>query len=115
IVVDSVNEKPTANPPGVTQSIPVTPPAEFEVADIKPSLGDSGQRARIQNGRVDIQGLPLSVLINIAWDLNPSGDGIPGAPKWLESARFDIVAKAPAEGTANGEQVDLETLRLMLQ
>jgi uncharacterized protein (TIGR03435 family) len=37
IVVDSANQKPSDNPEGVTTALPPPPPAEFEVADIKPS------------------------------------------------------------------------------
>src|ERR1700733_11768606 len=37
IVVDSVNEKPTANPPNVPESLHIAPaPTEFEVAELKP-------------------------------------------------------------------------------
>ena len=44
IVVDSVNEKPTDNPPGAATSLPPTP-TEFEVAVVKPSTPDSGKCA----------------------------------------------------------------------
>ena len=112
IVVDSVSRKPTDNPPGVAQSLPPPPPAEFEVADVKPSMPDAKRMARIQNGRVDVHSFPLKNLIMIAWDLN--GDELlAGAPKWLDSARFDIVAKASTSGP--GEQVDIDALRLMLR
>jgi uncharacterized protein (TIGR03435 family) len=42
IVVNSVNQKPTDSPAGVTKSLPDTP-TEFEVADVKPSGPDSRQ------------------------------------------------------------------------
>ena len=115
IVVDSVNEKPTDNPPGLTTSLPVPPPAEFEVANIKPSMpGAIGQNARIQNGRVDIQNFPLKQLIMIAWDIN-NNDLISGGPKSIEDLRFDVVAKAPPGGLGNEQQVDIDVLRLMLR
>src|SRR4051812_11738262 len=54
IVVDSVNHNPTDNPPGVVTALPPLPPAEFEVATIKPTAPDQRNRfGRIQNGRVD--------------------------------------------------------------
>ncbi|HEV3330250.1 MAG TPA: TIGR03435 family protein [Bryobacteraceae bacterium] len=112
IVVDSVNEKPTDNPPGVTKSVPPAPPAEFEVADIKPSLPDAKQNGRMQNGRLDLVAFPLKMLINVAWDIN-SDEMLAGAPKWLDSARFDVIAKASTEGPV--PQVDFEALRLMLR
>lgn len=112
IVVDTVNRAPSANPAGVATSLPPGPPPEFEVADIKPSMPDARQNARLQNGRLDVQAFPMKNMIMLAWDMN--GDELlAGAPKWIESARFDIVAKATTSGPQ--EQVDLETLRLMLR
>jgi uncharacterized protein (TIGR03435 family) len=111
IVVDSVNRKPTDNLPGVTKSLPaVATPAEFEVADIKPGKPDSTQRMfRVQpGGRVDIQGMTLQFLITFAWDIN-AGTLI-GAPKWLDSNRFDIVAKAPTAGP-----MGIDSFRVMLR
>jgi uncharacterized protein (TIGR03435 family) len=112
IVVDSVNRTPTANPSGVATSLPAGPPPEFEVADIKPSMPGARQNARMQNGRLDVQAFPMKNMIMLAWDLN--GDELlAGAPKWIQSARFDVVAKAPTAGP--GDQVDFETLRLMVR
>jgi uncharacterized protein (TIGR03435 family) len=98
IVVDSVNRTPTPNLPGVTQSLPPLP-TEFEVADIKPSSPDfRGNRFQIQpGGRVNIQGMSLKSLILNAWDLN-SDEMVVGGPKFLDTERFDIVAKAPTFG-----------------
>jgi len=112
IVVDSVNEKPTDNPPGVTKNLPPPPPAEFEVADVKPSMPDAKQMFRIQNGRVDLQSAPLKMLIQVAWDIN-SDDMLSGAPKWLDSAKFDVIAKASTTGAS--PNVDFDDLRLMLR
>ncbi len=43
-MVDSVSEKPSDNPPGVAEALPVIPaPTEIEVADVKlagPDIGD---------------------------------------------------------------------------
>jgi uncharacterized protein (TIGR03435 family) len=112
IVVDSVNEKPTDNPAGVTQTLPAPPPAEFEVADIRPSRPDEQQNGRMQNGRLDLQAFPLKQLIMVAWDIN-GDDLLAGAPKWLDSAKFDVVAKASTGVTGN--QVDIDVLRIMLR
>ena len=112
IVVDSVNQKPTDNPPGVTQRIPAAPPAEFEVASIKPSLPDAPQMGRIQNGRVDVQGFPLKDLITAAWQIN--SDDLIVVPKWTESAKFNLVAKIATEPGAP-PQFDDDDLRAMLR
>lgn len=115
IIVDSVNQKPSDNPPGVAARLPPAPPAEFEVADIKPTMpGVTQQLARIQNGRVDIQAFPLKQLVTLAWEIT-SDDFLDGAPKWMDSARFDVIAKVSTTEPANGQQVDFDTLRLMLR
>jgi uncharacterized protein (TIGR03435 family) len=42
LVVDSVDQKPGPNPPGISEALPPTAaPTEFEVADIKPSDPDA--------------------------------------------------------------------------
>ena len=119
IVVDSVNQQPADNPPGADRELPVAP-TEFEVAVIKPSTPDSRQtRSPFQpGGRLDLQGFSLKRLIMIAWDLN--GDELlAGEPKWLDSERFDILAKASTatvlHGPANAPPVDIDALRLMLR
>jgi len=117
ILVDSVNEKPTPNPPGVTTSLPPAPPAEFEVADIKPSKPDATPSGRIQpGGRLDLQGLPLKMLITLAWDINDD-QMLAGGPKFLDTARFDVIAKASTatNGPANAPNIDIDDLRLMLR
>lgn len=128
LAVDSANEKPTGNPPEVKQTLPPPPPAEFEVAALKPSAPDarSGGRGFQPGGRIDFLAVPLSALIGAAWDFNVfPGDEIVGAPKWVNSAKYDLVAKAyasapTATGSAaaqsNGQpDIDIDDLRLMLR
>ena len=113
IVVDSVNQKPTENPPGVTSSLPPAPPPEFEVATIKASMpGATNVMGKLEHGRLDVQNFPLKNLILIAWDLSAE-ELLAGAPKFLDSARFDITAKAPTP--APGAETDMEDLRLMVR
>jgi uncharacterized protein (TIGR03435 family) len=116
IVVDQVSQKPTDNPPGVAAAIPGAPPAEFEAADVKPSVpGSEGTRIQFQpGGRLDVQGAPLKLLIQAAWDIN-NDEMLVGGPKFLDTARFDIVAKASTAMASNGQQVDTDALRLMLR
>lgn len=121
IVVDSVSEKPTDNAPGVAQSVPPAPPAEFEVADIKPSPDDEprGGAGFLPGGRVEFRAIPLRTLIIIAWNLNNPDEEIVGAPKWLtnDSPRFDLVAKTSTAtaGPANAPQIDVDDVRLMIR
>ncbi len=116
LVVDSVERKPTANSPDVAKVLPPPPPPEFEVASIKPTSPDQqGTRAQIQpTGMVNVAGMPLRTLIQLAWDLQ--GDGLVDVPKWAETARFDIVARAFAS-TSNMDQppIEIDTLRQMLR
>jgi uncharacterized protein (TIGR03435 family) len=116
LIVDSVNQKPTPNDPSVTARIPPPPPTEFEVATIKPSApGATGQNGRIQNGRIDLQNFTLKQLMQIAWDLGNSDDMVVGIPKTAESAHYDVVAKVAASGPVNAQDIDFDTLRLMLR
>jgi uncharacterized protein (TIGR03435 family) len=119
IVVDSANQKPTDNPEGVTATLPPPPPAEFEVADIKPSPpgANMGGGGLMPGGRVELRGAPLKVLIQVAWDIDNPDEMLAGAPKFLDSARFDVIAKASSvtSGPASAQQIDIDALRLMFQ
>jgi len=123
VIVDSANEKPTPNLPGVAEKLPVSP-TEFEVADIKPSdPNDSGAfrgNPFLPGGRLDLRGLTLKQIITIAWDTTPGL--VAGGPKFIDNDKFDIVAKAPASATTGtgagpGGQppLDIDALRLMLK
>jgi uncharacterized protein (TIGR03435 family) len=110
IVVDSVNQKPTENVAGVAEALHIVPaPTEFEVADIKPSLSDGRRRIQLQRGgRVNMTGLTLKFIIQQAWNL--SDEMLIGAPKWLDTDHFDIIAKAP-----ESEPVDFDTVWVMFR
>jgi uncharacterized protein (TIGR03435 family) len=91
IVIDSVNQKPTDNPPGTTRVLP-PPPTEFEVASVRVSkLTQPGAERVLQSGRVDLQGLTLKDLITAAYDIDD--ERLVGVPKWMETDRFDVAAK----------------------
>jgi uncharacterized protein (TIGR03435 family) len=119
LVVDSAIEKPTDNPPGVSTALPPPPPAEFEVADIRPSMPDAtqGGQGLLPGGRIDLRGYPLKVLIQIAWDINNPDEFLAGAPKFTDSAKFDIIAKAASitSGPASAQQIDIDAVRLMFR
>ncbi|MGD1072561.1 MAG: TIGR03435 family protein [Bryobacteraceae bacterium] len=112
IVVDSVNQKPTDNPPNVAEILHITPaPTEFEVAELKPTPPDfKGMRVQMQpGGRVNIAGVSVKFLIEQSWDL--TDEMLSGAPKWMDTDRYDIVAKADIEGP----QMDIDDLFPMLR
>jgi len=119
IVVDSANEKPSDNPADVTTALPPPPPAEFEVADIKPSppgVNVTGG-GLLPGGRVELHGAPLKLLIQVAWNIDNPDDLLAGAPKFVDSAKFDVIAKASSvtTGPASAQQIDIDALRLMFQ
>lgn len=80
----------------------------FDVVSVKRTGPDAGASI-VGGGRGQYQAInvPLRVTITNAWNLRDHQ--IVGAPAWLASDRFDIVAKEP-EGTFTDEQ-----RRLMMQ
>ena len=120
LVVESVNEQPSPNPPGVAASFPPLPPPEFEVASLRPCDGTGPSLApRFESGgRVTAHCMPLMTLISQAWGLAPFQELV-GAPKWLtgpDAPSLSINAKAP-EGAfmdAQGAQ-DRDALNAMMR
>ena len=120
LIVDSVNESPSANTPDIAGRLPTLPPAQFEVATIRPSKPDTQAMGRINNGVVDVHGLTVKQIISFAWDLNPNdGEAIVNAPKWLDQDKFDIVAKISTDDTGDAApkapQFDNAQLQQMLR
>jgi uncharacterized protein (TIGR03435 family) len=91
----------------------------FEVASIKPSKPYSrGLDWDDSPGRVSISGYDLRQLIRAAYGLKSNAQVL-GGPKWIDSERFDIVAKADDAETAKMQKMsDADWVRarsLMLQ
>ena len=114
--IESVNERPTPNAPGVAAVIPPARLAEFEVASIKPSAPDAvGFSLRMENGRMSLRNVTLKQLIQSAWDLSKNDEMIVGLPKSADADRFVVTAKVAVFGSGNVPTVDEDTLRLMLR
>src|SRR5580698_3829703 len=126
IVIDSANATPKPNPPGVTLYLPALP-TEFEVAAIKPTPPDFrfGNFRPQRGGRVNIQGMTVKNLIQQAWNIY-GADMIVGAPKFIDSDRYDIVAEAStygpdpdsASGATEGPRfqvIDQDSINVMLR
>jgi uncharacterized protein (TIGR03435 family) len=117
VVVDSVNQKPTGNPPGVTTSLPPAPPAEFDVAELKPTDPDfKGITFDFKpSGQVNLRGVTVKFLIEQIWNI--TDDMLVGAPKWADTDRYDIVAKGSnlSTGSGNNQQVDFDSLLVMVR
>ena len=119
LIVDRVDESPTPNQPDIEKILPRLPPAQFEVAVIRPAKPDAQLTGRIRGGQIDVQGISLRFAINFAWDLNPNDNQlIVNAPPWIDSDRFDILAKISSDPDAQANRppdLDNEELRQMLQ
>ena len=77
------------------------PSPTFEVASVKPNVGGPGKmQATTRPGGVFVAvNVPLRLLIADAYIGNQPGaiDRIVGGPAWIQSARYDITAKAARE------------------
>jgi uncharacterized protein (TIGR03435 family) len=114
VIVESVDRIPT----GVTATAKALP-AEFEVAEIKPSEPGTQERSQfLPGGRIDFRAVTLKTLIQLAWEMN-SDDELVGLPKEMDEQRFSILAKAPGDTRAadksNGPPIDIAALRVMLR
>jgi uncharacterized protein (TIGR03435 family) len=70
------------------------PHLEFEVASVKTNKSGPAMMAmRTLPNSFNVTNVPLRLLITQAYRL--SGYQMVGAPSWIDSERFDIVAKAP--------------------
>ena len=117
LVVDSVNETPTPNAPDLAKVMPALPPAEFEVATIHPSKPDTEEDGDMNGLQINLRGVTLQVLIAEAWGVAEDGSTMVGVPKWLNTDKFDILAKATVNGPPTGAppEFDEDDLRQMLQ
>ena len=76
-------------------------PIAFEVASIKPNAsGDVMESVSLQaSGGLRMTGFRLQTLIRVAYASGPTltPDRVIGGPAWINSDRFDIVAKAEGD------------------
>lgn len=80
-------------------------PLSFEVASIKPFQGPATNvYVNVSGPKVTISEYGLLGLIMTAYKLE--GFQISGGPPWLESDRFNIVAKAPGAATPTRDQIE---------
>jgi uncharacterized protein (TIGR03435 family) len=117
LIVDSVERKPSPNPPGTEQVLPpVVYPAEFEVASIKPvepGAGRGGRYSMQPGGRLVADGMPLRFLIQRAFN-SFNNEAIAGMPGFADSERYNLVAKAPAVGGVPLTNMDMDAVAPML-
>lgn len=101
LVIESVNRKPTPNPPGIANSLTLAA-ARFEAATIKPA--DPNGRpfvGLLYTGGSEMRaGGTLRQLIAMALQVSPNiaADTVIGLPKSADSEKWDITAKVPSTG-----------------
>jgi uncharacterized protein (TIGR03435 family) len=101
LVIESVNRKPTENPPAAATALALAA-AKFEAASIKPA--DPNGRPMVgllyTGGSQMKAGGTLRQLIALALQISPNiaGDIVIGLPKSADSQRWDITAKVPSTG-----------------
>ena len=112
IVVDSVERKPSENPPGTAEALPPAPvPTSFEVASIKPSNPDirMSRMTTQPGGRLVIDGMPLSFIVSRAFNTF-NNDELVGLPAFAQNDRYDIIAKIPGSVGAMPGFMDMDVL-----
>jgi uncharacterized protein (TIGR03435 family) len=84
---------------------------KFEVASIKPvkALDNHVDITTAPNGRFTARNVTVKMLITEAYQVK--GFQITGEPKWVNSERYDIVAKADESATKNGSEYTDDQLR----
>ena len=98
VVIESVERKPTPNPPGTAEALPPLPkpPATFEAASIRPSEpGQFGGMTNMRGNRFTTQNNSLRGLILQAFRTNNmlfNEDAVTGWPAFVDSARYDVTA-----------------------
>jgi uncharacterized protein (TIGR03435 family) len=114
LVVASVNATPTPNAADVAAKLPPLPPPQFEVATVKrsPPEATTSRAELTPTGQVNFTTTPLRTMMNFAWQMR--GDEYLVAPSWVESRRYDVVAKAYATPVTNAA-ADGDRLLLMLR
>jgi uncharacterized protein (TIGR03435 family) len=118
--VASVDETPTPNAANIAEALPEPPPSPFDVAVIKPSAPDEKGYGRITGNQIETRAIPLMFLITFGWDLNSNNkESIANAPKWLDTPKWDILAKAGnnvrVDKFSSGNLINYEDLRSMMR
>jgi uncharacterized protein (TIGR03435 family) len=120
LIIDSVNETPTPNPPGTEKLLPKPAEEHFDVATIKPARPDERGQLMFRGDLLDAKSIPLKVLIVIAWNLSfQNSEALAGAPSWMDTDKYDITAKIANEDASGAPikpgDLDISVMRKMLQ
>ena len=119
VAVNSVNEQPAPNPPDLAKSLPPPPPAEFEVAIVRPHAPKEKHFGiQINGGNINVNFGSLETLIAFAWDIDKDMIVRGAYPLTDDAEFFDIQGKASSDapgGPGSGPGVDIDDLREMMR
>jgi uncharacterized protein (TIGR03435 family) len=97
-------------PPVPARPLTSADPA-FEVATIKPSNPDGPGRGGAEGGGIVMRGTSLANLLRFVYDIHPNQ--IIGAPTWVTSDRYDIIAKVEGDATPTQDQLKIMVGKLI--
>src|SRR5580692_1816415 len=92
---------------GAAQDKPAAP--QFDVVSIKPNAGTGGSNLKVTPGRATLTNITLRTLIQFAYDVKPR-EFAPGAPDWINTEHFDILATADPSSSVQQMTVMLRGL-----
>jgi bla regulator protein blaR1 len=106
-------QAPSAPAVSPTAAEPSTNIPKYEVATIKP-VSESGDRLMImmRPDGVSLQGIHVEMLLQMAFGVE--SDRIVGAPKWVQSNRYDVEAKIAPEDAPKVDKLKMGQRRQML-
>ena len=108
LAIDRVNRIPTPNAPGVTDALRASSLTEFEVAEVRVHKPETPFKFATYDNEADILGLSLRNLIAEAYGAH--NEELAGGPKWVDTAPFDVIAKAPRKAPWENMQIMLQNL-----
>ena len=97
------------------RAVPADATLTFDVASVKPNkTGDRRVSVVSENDRFTMTNVPAQLMLLIAYQLQPYQ--IVGAPSWLQSEHYDLIAKAPdGRPAASGDTAGPGPLQFMLR
>jgi len=115
VIVDSVSRTPTPNSAEAEKAFPPLP-RQFEVAAVKPATpgyqGPDGFQWR-GGPLVNVHAVTLKWLVAAGW--NVTEEMIVAGPRFMDSDRWDIVAKAPDDAIVADGDDDFDALSAMVK
>ena len=97
------------------RAVPADATLMFDVASVKPNNGGDRRVSVVsESDRFTMTNVPAQLMLVIAYQLQPYQ--IVGAPSWLQSEHYDLIAKAPdGQPAASGDTAGPGPLQFMLR